>query len=287
MRYFLFPLIIFILLTNVSFPQELSFNENPEKHYSELIKSIFSLTFNNKEPSLFMKYVSNSYTDSDNNHYEDIEDKLTSEFEKNDNIKFTLKKFEVNRLDSLRFKAAFEWTKASRKKDGNTVEHAFGKSMYIFENDLIIKTGGDSIFTGSLSKKQTSENPGVLKAGTINLIPDESFEFSTESFHKDNILKGDIVIKKDGNALSLYVPGGVIQDMGITRISEIEEAPETGYSDSAQVIIGHSYCLRDGNNKYAKLQVTYVEGGEISQTSVLVSINWIYQEQESRTLKPQ
>ncbi|MFH1288634.1 MAG: hypothetical protein ABII25_08065, partial [bacterium] len=199
----------------------------------------------------------------------------------------TLKNFGVNRLDLSKFKVVFEWTKTSRKKEGNTVEHLFGKSAYIFENDLIIRTIGDSIFTGSPGEKQIAENPGILKGGTVNLIPDESFEFLTESFYKDNVLKGDIGIKKEGGILSLYVPGGMIQDMGIIQISEIEEAPETGYSASVPVVIGHSYCLQDGNNKYAKLQVTYVEGAEIGQTSILVAINWIYQEKESRILKPQ
>lgn len=228
-----------------------------------------------------MKYISNSYVD-----YEEIEDKLNSEFKKYDNIKFILKNFEIGRLDQSKFKVAFEWTKTSRKKDENTVEYLSGESMYVFENDIIIQMGGDSIFADSAATKQMPKDPGMLKGGTINLIPDESFEFSTENFYKDNTLKGDVGIKKDGNTLSFYVAGGVIQDMGIIQISEIEEAPETGYSESVPVAIGHSYCLRDNNDRYAKLQVTYIEGSETGQTSTVVSINWIYQEKKSRVLKP-
>ncbi|MFH1287203.1 MAG: hypothetical protein ABII25_00705, partial [bacterium] len=86
MRYFLFLIIVFVLLTNASFSQGLSFKKypvtyvkNPEKHYSDLIKSTFSLTFSNKDSSLFMEYVSNSYTDPEDNRYEEIEDKLNLE----------------------------------------------------------------------------------------------------------------------------------------------------------------------------------------------------------------
>ncbi|MEW6088156.1 MAG: hypothetical protein AB1498_07605 [bacterium] len=261
--------------------------KNPEQHYSELVKNIFSIAFDNKDPSLFMKYFSNSYADSDDNRYEEIEDKFNMEFKKYSNIKFTLKNFEINRIDSAKFKVVFDWTKSSEYRENNNVEHYFGKSVYIFENDFIIQTGGDPIFFDSSAVKQLSKDYGVLKGGTVNLIPDESFDFSTEYFHKKETLKGDIGVKKNGNTLSLYVPGGAIQDMGIIQISEISEAPETGYSESAAVVIGHSYCLRNNNNRYAKLQVTYVEGAEVGQTSILVSINWIYQENESRILKPQ
>lgn len=228
-----------------------------------------------------MKYISNSHID-----YEETENKLSLEFKKYDNIKFILKNFETGKLDSSKSKVTFEWTKTSRKKDENTVEYLSGESMYVFENDIIIQMGGDSIFADSAATKQIYKDPGMLKGGTVNLVPDESFEFSTENFYQDNTLKGDIGIKKDGNTLLFHVAGGVIQDMGVIQISGIEEAPETGYFESAPVAIGHSYCIRDSNNKYAKLQVTYIEGSETGQTSTLVSINWIYQEKESRVLKP-
>ncbi|MDD5771966.1 MAG: hypothetical protein PHX78_00705 [bacterium] len=265
----------------------ITFIRFPEKHYSQLIKNIITIAFNNKDPSAFLKHLSNTYTDPENNRYDEIEDKLNLEFKKYSNIKFTIKNFEISRLDSVKFKVTFEWTKSYEKNDGNNIENIFGKSIFIFENDLIIQTSGDSIFMDSSVNKQLSANSGVLKGGTVNLTPNESFEFLTETFYKNDRFKGDIAVKKDGNFLSLYVPGGVIQDMGITALSEIKEAPETGYSEETQVIIGHSYCLRNNNNRFAKLQITYVEGSEIGQTSVLVSINWIYQEKECRILRPQ
>lgn len=278
MKYFLSPITIFALSINISFSQELP---PPEKYYLELTKKIFSLTFNNKDPLLFMKYISNSCPG-----HEEIESKLNLELKKYDNIKFILKNFEIGRLDSSKSKVTFEWTKTSRKKGENTIEYLPGKSIYVFKNDIIIRMGGDSIFANSDATKQIYKNPGVLKGGTINLVPDESFEFSTENLYQDNTLKGDIGIKKDGNTLLFHVAGGVIQDMGIIQISEIEEAPEAGYSESVPVAIGHSYCLRDNNNRYAKLQVTYIEGSETGQTPAVVSLNWIYQEKESRVLKP-
>lgn len=259
----------------------------PEKHYYGLIKNIITIAFNNKDPNSFLKYVSNSYTDPENNRYEELEDKLSLEFKKYNNIKFTLKNFEISRLDLAKFKVMFEWTKSYDIIDSNSQENIFGRSIYIFENDLIIQTTGDSIFHDPSKNKQSSMDAGVLKGGTVNLISNESFEFSTEIFYKDEALKGDLAVKKDGKYLSLYVPGGVIQDMGIIQLSEIKEAPETGYSEEAQVVIGHSYCLKNHNNRFAKFQITYVEGAEVGQTAIFVSINWIYQEKESRILRPQ
>ena len=265
----------------------ISYIKSPEIYYPDLIKKFIAYTFNNKEPSFFLKYISNSYSDSKNNRYDEIEDKLDLEFEKYNNIKFSLKKFNVVRSDLAKFKVSFHWTKSYENKANNTIENIFGKSVFIFKNDLIIKTGGDSIFFNSAKNMPSSIVSGILKAGTITLIPDESFEFSSEIFYKGDKLKGDLGIKKDGINLSLYVPGGMIQDMGITPLSAIKEAPETDYHNEAPVIIGHSYCLRNSNNRYAKFQITYVEGAEIGQTSFLISINWIYQEKESRILRPQ
>ncbi len=73
--------------------------------------------------------------------------------------------------------------------------------------------------------------------------------------------------------------------MGIIQLSEIAEAPEEGYIDYAPVIIGHSYTVRNNAGRYAKLQVTYIEGAEVGETSVLVNFNWIFQERDIRRLR--
>lgn len=72
--------------------------------------------------------------------------------------------------------------------------------------------------------------------------------------------------------------GNEIKDMGAVELSEVVEAPATGYTtDWIEPIAGHVYCLITQDNKYAKVKFTSVDSG-----NVIVTFDWVYQPNGTR-----
>jgi hypothetical protein len=123
------------------------------------------------------------------------------------------------------------------------------------------------------------------------------FDFSEARIRFDNGLAPESivdislgVIKNASNQpiganFFLPVERPFIQDMGSILLSEITQAPETGYLYSMQNIwIGYSYCILTAEGKYAKLSVDdltwdYREGG---MPFAWMRFEWVYQSEGGR-----
>jgi hypothetical protein len=87
-----------------------------------------------------------------------------------------------------------------------------------------------------------------------------------------------------GGIFSLPGQFPVFQSMGPIPLSEILEAPESGYFPQVAVSPGFSYCVVTAENKYAKLYIVDMDFGNRSegQPYVWIRFDWVFQPDGSR-----
>lgn len=131
-----------------------------------------------------------------------------------------------------------------------------------------------------------------LTSGSVTLEDEQGFDFSAEkvfqvgsqwSDYPEIVSKIDLGLSDGWICASPAISGtdtlgNEIKDMGAVELSEVVEAPATGYiTDWIEPIAGHVYCLITQDNKYAKVKFTSVD-----PDNVIVTFDWVYQPDGSR-----
>lgn len=145
--------------------------------------------------------------------------------------------------------------------NGNTALKPFSEAIKIIQQD------------GEVSQEKSV----TLRATSFNQF--EGFIFADEertSETEGNNLIGDFALLPEGpQMIVIFLHAGVtIAPMGDKKLSEITEAPDTGYMQFAQGREGSSYAIKLTNNTYGAFEIVSITGGGGGSGTVLIKYKY-------------